>query len=61
MEQETAPQESMTELLNRLGVPVTAEGKARARRALAESDARIDRPARAAFLAQLRQGRTAQA
>jgi hypothetical protein len=56
MNQDTAPQESMTELLIRLGVPVTAEGKARARQKLAGAEARRDLPARAAFLEQLRQG-----
>lgn len=61
MDQDTAPQESMTELLNRLGVPVTEEGKARARRKLADADARRDLPARAAFREQLRQGRIAPA
>ncbi len=51
----------MTELLNRLGVPVTEEGKARARVLLADADARRDLPARAAFLEQLRQGRVSPA
>jgi hypothetical protein len=54
MEQDTAPQESMTELLGRFGVTVTDAGKAQAGSILADADARRDLPARAAFREQLR-------
>lgn len=54
MGRDTSANESMTDLLARLGVVVTVEGKQRARRRLADADARRDHSARAAFLAQLR-------
>ena len=56
MGQDTSAQESMRDLLTRLGVAVTDEGVARARRKLADADARRDHDARAALLEQLRRG-----
>ncbi|MFC7533058.1 hypothetical protein [Actinoplanes sp. GCM10030250] len=55
MEQDTSTPRSMTDVLTELGVPVTAEGKARARKRLNDADASRDHSERAAFLAQLRQ------
>ncbi|MBG0564586.1 hypothetical protein [Actinoplanes aureus] len=54
MEQDTSAQRSMTEVLAELGVPVTAEGKARASERLRDADARRDHAERAAFLAEIR-------
>jgi hypothetical protein len=56
MEQETSASESMTELLASVGVVVTPEGRARARRRLEESRVRhAENPtAGADFLATLR-------
>jgi hypothetical protein len=56
MEQGTSAPESMADLLARLGVQVTPEGRARARGRLAESRRRHDEDpdAGAEFLARLR-------
>ncbi len=55
MEQDTGTPKLTTDEVNaRMGWTITEEGKARARRRLAEADARRDLPARAAFLAELR-------
>jgi hypothetical protein len=58
MEQDTSASQSMAELLAALGVVVTPEGRAHARRRLAESRRRHaeDAPATAEFLARLRAG-----
>lgn len=58
MEQDTSAPESMAELLDRMGVDVTPEGRQRARQRLAESRQRHaeNAPARAAFLERLRAG-----
>ena len=61
MEQDTTSPATMAELLARAGIAVTDEGRSRARRRLAEADASRDRGARAAFLADLREGRAAPA
>ncbi|GLY02535.1 hypothetical protein [Actinoplanes sp. NBRC 101535] len=54
MEQDTSPGVTLEEIHARMGIAVTAEGKARARRRLEDADTRRDHDARAAFLAQLR-------
>jgi hypothetical protein len=55
MDQHTGTPKLTAEEVNaRMGWTITEEGKARARRRLAEADARRDLPARAAFLAELR-------
>ncbi|MEV6301977.1 hypothetical protein AB0M02_21365 [Actinoplanes sp. NPDC051861] len=59
MEQDTSAPRSMTDVLADLGVPVTAEGKARARKRLHDADAARDHSERAAFLASIRRRPTA--
>lgn len=58
MEQETSAQPSMVSLLAGLGVQVTPEGRARAKKRLAESRQRNadDAAETASFLADLRSG-----
>jgi hypothetical protein len=58
MEQETSAQPSMADLLARVGVQVTPEGRARAKARLAESRRRNSEDAdeTASFLAGLRSG-----
>ncbi|BCJ47879.1 hypothetical protein GCM10010168_22380 [Actinoplanes ianthinogenes] len=56
MEQDTSVPRSITDILVERGVPVTAEGKARAGRRLREADERRDTASRAALLARLRSG-----
>lgn len=56
MEQETNPRVSLDEIHARMGMTITAEGMARARKRLRDAAARRDHEGRAAFLAQLRTG-----
>lgn len=56
MEQDTSAPQSIADILRERGVPITAEGMARAGQRLREADERRDRTARDAFLAQLRAG-----
>lgn len=56
MEQETQPKLSLDEVHARMGMTITAEGKARARRRLREAEAARDHDARAALIAALRAG-----
>ncbi|MEU4564245.1 hypothetical protein AB0F72_38180 [Actinoplanes sp. NPDC023936] len=56
MEQDTRSKLSLDEIHTRMGMDVTAEGKARARLRLQESAEARDHDARAAFIARLRAG-----
>lgn len=58
MEQETSAPQSIADILRDRGVPITAEGMARAGERLREADERRDHASNAAFLAQLRAGIT---
>jgi hypothetical protein len=56
MEQDTSSKLSLDEIHDRMGMVVTREGKARARRRLDAAAAGRDTEARAAVIAQLRAG-----
>ncbi|BAL89105.1 hypothetical protein AMIS_38850 [Actinoplanes missouriensis 431] len=56
MEQDTSSKLSLDEIHTRMGMIVTAEGKARARRRLRETAAARDHDARAALIMRLRTG-----